>query len=77
LFGITWLVFIGAYCYLLAVDRESLRSEAFSLRKLALEIRKLALEKGVYGDDTSGVFDPDEERSSPPPPLRKQSKARK
>jgi len=75
LFSLTWLTFITAFIYLLIYDRESLRSEAFSLRKLALEIRKLALEKGVYGDDTSGLFDPDDEPSASRPPRRKQSKA--
>ncbi len=44
------LVGAGAYIYLLIKDRDALRSERYS-------IQKLAIEKGMYGDDMTGVVD--------------------
>lgn len=44
------LVYIGAYLYLLCVDRDALRSEKYS-------IDKLAIEKGVFGDNLTGQIE--------------------
>ena len=42
------LVFVGAFIYLLVVDRDALRSERFALRKMRIE-------RGVSGDSDLGV----------------------
>jgi len=43
------LLFLFSYIYCLFVDRDALRSEKFS-------IQKMAIERGLYGDNTSGVL---------------------
>ena len=48
-------VTLGAYIYLLIADRDALRSETFSLSKLAIE-------KGLVGDNISGLIQPSLER---------------
>jgi hypothetical protein len=45
------LVFLGAYIYLLFHNPDALRSEHFSLSKMAIE-------KGLVGDNVSGLIDP-------------------
>ena len=45
------LVFLGAYIYLLSRNPDALRSEQFSLSKMAIE-------KGLIGDNVSGLVDP-------------------
>ncbi len=49
-FGILFIVFIGAYIYLLRIDRDALRSENFNLSKMAIE-------KGLVGDDITGLIE--------------------
>lgn len=43
------LLFLFVYVFCLFRDRDALRSEKFS-------IQKLAIEKGLYGDDLSGIY---------------------
>jgi len=45
------LVFLASYVYLLLHNPDALRSEQFSLSKMALE-------KGLIGDDLSGLAEP-------------------
>jgi hypothetical protein len=45
--------YLVAYFYLMIKDRDSLRSERYS-------IQKLAIEKGIVGDNISGVLSIDE-----------------
>ena len=45
------LVFLGSYLYLLFSNPDALRSEHFSLSKMAIE-------KGLVGDNVSGLVDP-------------------
>ena len=45
----TMILFFFAYIYCLFKDRDALRSEKYS-------IQKLALEKGIYGDNLSGIL---------------------
>jgi len=45
--------YLIAYFYLMIKDRDALRSERYS-------IQKLAIEKGIVGDDISGVLQIDE-----------------
>ena len=47
--GILFMTFIGAYIYLLNIDRDALRSENFSLSKMAIE-------KGLVGDNITGLI---------------------
>ena len=49
LIGLAVSVFLLAFGYCLFKDRDALRSEKFS-------IQKMAIEKGIYGDNSSGVF---------------------
>ena len=48
--GIMFLTFIGSYLFLLANDRDALRSEHFSLSKMAIE-------KGLVGDNVTGLIE--------------------
>ena len=48
--GIMFLTFIGSYLFLLAKDRDALRSEQFSLSKMAME-------KGLIGDNVTGLIE--------------------
>jgi hypothetical protein len=48
--GVSVLLYLGSFVYLLGTDRDALRSERYSLQKLAIE-------KGLYGDSTSGVVE--------------------
>lgn len=50
--ALTVLLYIAAFIYLLFKDRDALRSEKYS-------IQKLAIEKGLVGDSTRGLLDPD------------------
>src|SRR5688572_24932875 len=50
--GLVLLVFLGAYVFLLLRNPDALRSENFSLSKMAIE-------KGLVGDSTYGLGDPD------------------
>ena len=47
--GLSILVFFFAYVYCLFTDKDAIRSEKYS-------IQKLAIEKGLYGDNVSGIF---------------------
>lgn len=47
--SITMLLYLGAYVFCLAKDRDALRSETYT-------IQKLAIEKGFIGDSLSGVI---------------------
>lgn len=51
------LVFLGAYIYLLLRNPDALRSEEFSLSKMAME-------KGLVGDNISGLYDSRVSRSN-------------
>ena len=44
------LSFLGAYFYCLIYDRNALRSEKYNLNKMAME-------KGIQGNDLSGLLD--------------------
>ena len=48
--GISVTLFIGAYLFLLFRDRDALRSERYGLQKMVIE-------KGLLGDDMSGIMD--------------------
>ena len=48
--GMTLAVYLGAYIYLVKVDRDALRSERYSLQKLAIE-------KGSFGDSVVGIVE--------------------
>jgi hypothetical protein len=48
--GITVVIYLTAYVYLLRFDRDSVRSESYLLQKLAIE-------KGVYGDNITGTVE--------------------
>ena len=48
------IIFLFAYVYCLFKDRDALRNEKYS-------IQKLAIEKGIVGDDITGVL-PDSQR---------------
>lgn len=48
LISIIVLLFLFAYIYCLFRDRDALRSEKFS-------IQKMAIEKGIYGDNITGL----------------------
>jgi hypothetical protein len=54
--GITFVIlvaaFLGAYFYLLMYDRDALRSERFTLSKIAME-------RGLLGDSTRGLVEPE------------------
>ena len=47
--AILFLVYIGTYLFLLFNDRDALRSESFTLSKMAIE-------KGLIGDDLTGLI---------------------
>lgn len=47
--GVTTLIYVGSFLYLLINNPDALRSERFTLEKLAIE-------KGLYGDDLTGFF---------------------
>jgi hypothetical protein len=49
--------YLYAYFYLLTNDRDALRSERFSLGKIAIE-------KGIVGDDLTGVLEIDQDARS-------------
>jgi hypothetical protein len=54
--GAILITFLGSYIYLLMKDRDCLRSEHFSLSKMALE-------RGLMGDDITGLIEePDGKR---------------
>ncbi|MBS1509835.1 MAG: hypothetical protein JST86_03290 [Bacteroidetes bacterium] len=46
------LIFFFAYIFCLFKDRDALRSEKYS-------IQKMAIEKGIYGDNITGIHEPD------------------
>ena len=48
-FCMTLALYLGAFVYCLATDKDSLRTERYS-------IQKLAIEKGLRGDSTVGLF---------------------
>lgn len=48
--GLLIILYFFSYIYCLCKDRDALRSESYS-------IQKMAIEKGMVGDDTSGVFE--------------------
>ena len=48
--GVTVTVYLSAYVFLLLKDRDALRSERFTLSKLAIE-------KGLIGDNLTGLFE--------------------
>ncbi|MCX6256815.1 MAG: hypothetical protein NTW49_02790 [Bacteroidia bacterium] len=47
--GIVIIVFLFSYLYCLFTDRDAIRSEKYS-------IQKMAIEKGLYGDNITGLF---------------------
>jgi hypothetical protein len=51
--------YLGAYLYLLKVDRDALRSERFTLSKMAIE-------KSVTGDDVAGFLTEESKALLPP-----------
>lgn len=48
LISVVILIYLFAYIYCLFKDRDALRSEKFS-------IQKMAIERGVYGDNLTGI----------------------
>lgn len=48
--GVSIFAYLVAYFYLLAKDRDALRSERYSLHKMAME-------KGIYGDNLAGIIE--------------------
>jgi len=48
------LTFLGAYIFLLFKDRDALRSEQYSLSKMAIE-------RGLIGDDVTGLLEENEQ----------------
>lgn len=50
--GLSVLLYLVAYIYLMVRDRDALRSEKYSLQKLAIE-------KGLLGDDMHGFIEPE------------------
>jgi|SRR5512135_485174 hypothetical protein len=50
LFALTGLTFLACFVYFARVDPDSLRSERYS-------IQKMAIEKGLVGDNLSGLFE--------------------
>ena len=51
------LVFLVSYPFLLYYNPDSLRTEGFALEKMAIE-------RGLYGDNLVGVFDPSKKKPS-------------
>ncbi|MEX2263540.1 MAG: hypothetical protein WD696_16405 [Bryobacteraceae bacterium] len=51
--GSSLVLYLGAYAFCLAKDRDALRSETFS-------IQKLAIQRGFIGDSLKGALDIDE-----------------
>lgn len=49
--AVVLLVLLGSYVYLLIRSPDALRSESYTLRKMEIE-------KGLVGDNISGVYDP-------------------
>jgi hypothetical protein len=54
--GVALLLYLGAFLFCLAADRDSLRSETYSLHKMAIE-------HGLYGDSAIGLIDASSETS--------------
>ncbi len=50
--GLVLLVFLIAYIFLLFTDRDSLRSETYTLSKMAIE-------RGLVGDNLTGLHNPE------------------
>ena len=48
--GVSIVSYLLAYFYLLFNDRDAVRSERYSLRKMEIE-------KGIYGDNVTGIVD--------------------
>lgn len=48
--GLSVLIYLAAFLFLMFRDRDALRSERYSLQKLAIE-------RGLLGDSTQGVLD--------------------
>lgn len=48
-------LYLGAYLYFMFTDKDALRSETYS-------IQKLAIERGLRGDDLTGVITLDTEQ---------------
>lgn len=53
-----FILFVGAYIYFMRVDPDALRSEKYSLQKMQIE-------KGIFGDDMTGVMDQADDRGTP------------
>ncbi|OFX25759.1 MAG: hypothetical protein A2041_14620 [Bacteroidetes bacterium GWA2_31_9b] len=47
--GVAILIFFFSYIYCLFTDKDAIRSEKYS-------IQKLAIEKGLYGDNVTGIL---------------------
>lgn len=47
--GLSILIFLFAFVFCLFTDKDAIRSEKYS-------IQKMAIEKGVYGDNNTGVL---------------------
>lgn len=52
--GLVFLTFLGTYIFLLFTDRDALRSESFTLSKMAIE-------RGLIGDNITGLMQPSKE----------------
>ena len=55
---LSFLIYIGAYIFLLLRDRDALRSEKFSLQKLAIQ-------HSLVGDSETGLFNLDDKGDVP------------
>lgn len=54
---IIMILFVYAYLYFMKADPDALRSEKYSLQKMQIE-------KGIFGDDSRGVVEPDKKSFS-------------